>query len=167
LAKLGFNFRFVHRDRNNNILYDSGFLPNHVTDDGFEMLYDVFFRGATAPTAFEIGLAQNSLGKTSSIGDITEVTGTGYSRKAVDRDDTASGFPTLELDQTDMQISSVEVNFENTGETAWDSAEDGFLASTGEVALICYRPLAQTRTLHPGDTLDVTINVKGLHPPEE
>jgi len=166
MRKHGFDFRFVHKDKNGEVLEDSGFMGNHVTDDGFELLYDSFFRGASAPDNFAIGLAQNSLGQTDSLGDVMEVTGTGYERQALER--SAIGFPSLGLDGGDMEIESATVQFENTAEEgAWDSAVDGFLVAEGasiDDALVCYRPLSATRTLQVGDTLDVTIRVKGLQP---
>ena len=166
MRNLGLKYKFVHKDKNGNIKYDSGFLDNHMTNDGVEIMYDVFFREGDAPTGFEIGLAQNNLSQSSSLTDITEVTGTGYSRKTVTRDSTASGFETLVLDGGDMQIESVTVQFENTGSTAWDDALDGFMASTGTGTekLISYRPLSTTRTLQPGDTLDITMQIKGQQP---
>ncbi|SDM20675.1 hypothetical protein [Halarsenatibacter silvermanii] len=156
----GFEFKFIHKNSEGEVLNDSGFLKNHMTDDGFEQMYDVYFRGAAAPASFEIGLAQNSLGQDSSIGDVMEVTGEGYSAEGVSRD--AAGLPSLGLDDGDIQVETATVQFENTGESAWDSAVDGYLASDSE--LVCYRPLSATRTLQPGDTLDVTIRVKGLQP---
>ena len=166
MRNLGFKYKFVHKDKDGNIKHDSGFLDNHMTNDGVEIMYDVFFREGDAPTGFEIGLAQNNLSQSSSLTDITEVTGTGYSRKTVTRDSTASGFETLVLDGGDMQIESVTVQFENTGSTAWDDALDGFMASTGTDTekLISYRPLSTTRTLQPGDTLDITMQIKGQQP---
>ena len=163
--ELGLEFRYEHRNSDGELLSDSGWLENNMTDDGIEEMYDVYFRGAAGPDGgFEIGLNQSNLSQTSSFGDLTEVTGTGYSRKAVSRDNT--GFPTLSLDNGDMQVSTLTVTFENTGGAAWDGAVDGFLNSTdsGGETLICYRPLSATRTLQQGDTLDVTIKIKGDQP---
>ena len=166
--RLGFNFRFVHKDAEGNVIDDSGFLPNHMTDDGIQEMYDVYFRGGSVPdNGFEIGLNTLALAQTSSFVDLVEVAGTGYVRQAVTRDDTASGFPALALDAGDMQIETSTVQFENTGATAWDGAFDGFLNSTDSIdgeTLIAFRPLSATRTLQPGDTLDVTIQVKGQQP---
>jgi len=168
MRKLGFDFRFVHKDSEGNIKENSGWLPNHMTNDGVEEMYDVYFRAASAPdNGFEIGLNTQSLSQTSSFADLVEVTGTGYSRIAVTRDSTSSGFPTLALDNGNMQVETATVTFENTGSSAWDGAVDGFLNSTDSVdgeTLICYRPLSTTRTLQPGDTLEVTIKVKGQQP---
>lgn len=165
---IGFEFRFVHKDAEGNVKYDSGFLPNHMTDDGIQEMYETYFQGDAGPdNGFEIGLNQASLSQTSSFANLNEVTGTGYARKAVTRDGEATGFPTLALDAGDMQIVTCTVTFENTGSTAWDGAVDGFLNSDDSVddeTLICYRPLSATRTLQAGDTLEVTIKVKGEQP---
>jgi len=164
----GVDFRFIHKNGAGVVLFESGWVPNHMTDDGFELLFDVFFRGATAPTSFEIGLASAAISQTDSLENVTELAVQyGYAREGVDRDDTASGFPTLELDGGDMQIESTTVQFENTDETeAWAGATDAFLVGvmTGDDILINYRPLSVTRTLQPNDTLDVTFRVKGEQP---
>lgn len=165
---LGLEFRFVHKNSDGEVKNDSGWLENHMTDDGIQAMYDVYFRGSAGPDGgFEIGLNTQALTQTSSFADLVEVTGTGYGRQAVARDDTASGFPTLALDNGDMEIETTTVTFENTGSSAWDSAVDGFLnsvdATDGEL-LVAFRPLSTTRTLQPGDTLDVTIRIKGLQP---
>ena len=164
--RLGFNFRFVHKDAEGNVIEDSGFLPNHMTDDGIEELYDVYFRGGSVPdNGFEIGLNTQALFQTSSFVDLVEVTGTGYSRQAVTRDNI--GFPTLALDVGNMQIETATVQFANTGESAWNGAVDGFLNSADSIdgeTLVAFRPLSTTRTLQPGDTLDVIIKVKGQQP---
>ena len=168
MRDLGFEFRFVHKDAEGNVKEDSGWLPNHMTDDGIEELYDVYFRGGSVPdNGFEIGLNTASLSQTSSFIDLIEVTGTGYAREAVTRDDTAAGFPTLVLDTGDIQIETLTVTFENTGVSAWDGAVDGFLNSTDSVdgeTLVAFRPLSATRTLQPGDILYVTIKIKGQQP---
>lgn len=166
MRKLGFDFRFIHRDSENKIINDSGFLPNHMTDDGIEEMYAVYFQGAAGPdSGFEIGLNTQSLVQSSSFADLLEVTGDGYARKAVPR--SAVGFPTLALDNGDMEITTHSVTFENTGTAEWSGAVDGFLNSNDSVngnTLVCYRPLSTTRTLFPGDTLEVTIKVKGQQP---
>lgn len=166
--RLGFNFRFVHKDAEGNVIEDSGFLPNHMTDGGIEELYDVYFRGGSVPdNGFEIGLNTLALAQTSSFIELVEVAGTGYVRKAVTRDGTASGFPILALDVGNMQIETATVQFKNTGVSAWDGAVDGFLNSADSIdgeTLVAFRPLSITRTLQPGDTLDVTIKVKGQQP---
>jgi len=167
--KMGFEFRFVQKDNKGNIKNDSGWLENHLTDDGFEEIYEIFFRGDAGPDGgFEIGLNQQSLTQSSSFADLVEVTGDGYSREAVTRDDTASGFPSLGLNaDNDMEIESTTVTFENTGTANWDAAVDAFLNSAdstdGEI-LIAYRPLSADRTLQPGETIDVAIRITGKQP---
>jgi len=162
----GFDFKFEHIDKDGDSLYDSGWLPNHMTDDGFELMYDVFFRDATAPTKFMIGLNTANLSQTNSLTDLSEVSGTGYSLQDVARSGAADGFPTLELDSNDMQITSTKVTFENTHESeGWTIATDAFLLADLETnVLMCYRPLTADRKLFPGDKLYVTIKVKGGQP---
>lgn len=166
MKQIGFDFAFTHTDARGNVLYESGWLPNHMTDDGFQLMYDVFFRGASAPTKFMIGLNTANLSQTDSLGDLSQVSGGGYALQDVLRDASADGFPTLALDGGDMQLTSTTVQFENThGSEAWTGAVDAFLlADLATDVLICYRPLSTTRTLHPGDKLDVTIKIKGEQP---
>lgn len=168
MQNLGLLYKFVHKDKDGNIIEESDWLENHITDDGLEQLYDVYFRGAAAPDSdFEVGLNTLSLAQTSSYVDLTEVTGTGYAREALTRDSTATGFPTLTLDSGDMQVTSATVTFENTGSSAWDEAVDGFLVSNdvGDgYVLISFRPLSTARTLQSGDTLEITVVIKGTQP---
>ena len=166
MRDLGLEYKFIHKNEDDEVLYNSGWLKNDMTDDGLEEMYDVYFRGESAPDSpFEIGLNNDSLSQTSSFEDLTEVTGTGYSRPIIERNTT--GFPTLALDNTDMQVTTKTVTFENTGSSAWTEAVDGFLLSNDSgngYRLISFKALSAPRTLQPGDTLDVTINIKGTQP---
>ncbi len=161
--RMGFDFKFIHTNKDGEVLYDSGFQPNQMSDDGFESMFDVFFRDATPPTGFEIGLTTSNPSKDDSIGDLNEVSGTNYSRQTVEKNST--GFPTLGLDVGDIQIETKQVEFENTNpSTAWDTATDGFLSavmSGTDDVFVCWKALSVNRTLQPGDKLHVIIKQKG------
>jgi hypothetical protein len=168
--QLGFDYRFIHKNHNKEILYDSGWEPNQMCDDGFEHMFDVFFRGATAPTNFKVGLTSVAPSQSDSYADLTQVTGDGYAEESLTCDNT--GFPTLQLDSGNMEIISAEVEFENTNANignpsyAWDTATDAYLASvtSGSSIFISWKALSISRTLMPGDTLAVIIRQKGLQP---
>lgn len=164
--RFGFDFRIIHKNPNKDVIYDSGWTPNQVSNDGFEHIFDTFFRGATAPTSFKIGLLTANVTQASVYTDLVALapTGTGYAEQALTRNNT--GFPTLTLDPPstgDMQITSAEVTFENTGGTNWTTVTHAYLASvTGASGVfISWETLSLSRTLGPGDTLGVVIRQKG------
>ena len=169
--EFGFLFKYEHYNKDGELVWSQDWSPNQFSDDGFEHMFDLYFRGATAPTGFEIGLTGSAPLQDDSIAQIgtKEIDNAteGYARQGVDRDDTASGFPTLALDGGDMQIESTTVQFENTdGSVAWDGATHAFLTAVmaGDDIFVCWQALSTTRTLQPGDKLNVTIKAKGKQP---
>lgn len=170
--QLGFDFKYTHKDHTGKILYNSDWLPNQVADDGFEQIFDVFFRGATNPASFKIGLTTTDPNRTDSYGDLDQVSGIGYSEASLTRD--VTGFPYLQETEGDIEIRTREVEFENasvnTGDPAdaWDTATNAYIASVigGSSTFIAWRALSASRTLMPGDVLTVTVRQKGLMPTE-
>ncbi len=173
--RMGFEFRFVHTNKNGEVLYDSGFQPNQMADEGFEQMFDVYFREGAAPEKFQIGLATVNPAQTTTLLTVAEVsnTGDGYERQDVLRDNSADGFPTLALDDDNMQIESKMVEFENVGSGAWDTATDGFLTAVMDEdypddnndKFVCWKALTVGRILQIGDKLNVQIKQKGKQPP--
>jgi len=161
--RFGFDFRIIHKNPNKEVIYDSGWTPNQVSDDGFEHIFDTFFRAATAPTSFKIGLLTSNVNQASSYNDLVALapTGTGYAEQALTRNNT--GFPTLTLASGDMQLISAEVTFENTGGSNWTTVTHAYLSSVtgGSGVFISWEALSLSRTLGPGDTLGVIIRQKG------
>ena len=153
----------TYTDTYNNALYDQG----------EQDILEVFFRGATAPTGFVIGLLNTSYSLTETHGmanitanELTDVTAPGYSvRKALTRD--ATGWPTSALNGGDWQITSSQQTWTATG--AW-SATAGFIFlnaggtttpgnTTGR--LLAVAAISPTRQLQAvDDTLRVTYNIK-------
>lgn len=166
---MGFDFKFEHLDKNGNVKYSSEWLPNQLSDEGFEQMFDIYFRGqATVPNNFQVGLAASNPSQTTTIATVDEVSGAGYERQDVNRDDSSDGFPGLGLDtDDDMMISATQVTFENTSTTTpWTTATDGFISAvmSGTDKFVCWRGLGVTRTLEPGDELRVTMRQKGIQP---
>lgn len=162
---LGCNWRFVHTNGSGDVLYDSGWKPNQMGSEGIEQMYDIYFRGkSTVPSKFQIGLLKSAPNKSSTVASLSEVTGTGYARKDVERSNT--GFPTLALDGGDMQVTSKEVTFKNTGSTAWAGATHGFMSAvtSGGDKFVGWNSLIVSRVLQPNDELHVMIQLKGQQP---
>ncbi len=169
--ELGFDFKFTHKNSKGEVVYNSEWLPNQVSDDGFKHIFDTFFRNATAPTSFKIGLLQADAAQDDSYGDLAQVTGEGYAEGALTRNNT--GFPFLALaGDNNMEIRTDNVTFENTdintGDPAyaWDEATHAYLASVtgGSSIFIAWRALSTPRILMPGDVLSVSVRQKGLQP---
>jgi hypothetical protein len=155
--------RFI--DRADNALYDVG----------EQDILEVYFRAATAPTGFYMGLLKStySIVETHTMvtvapatNELTNASDGGYSaRLALTRDNT--GWPTSALNGGDWQISSAQVTWTATG--AWtDTAGFLFLVAGGAATvgdttgkLLAVAALSPTRQLQAsGDTLKVTYNVK-------
>ena len=105
---------------------------NGLMDQGESNLLDAYFRGKNVPTTFYLGLGYHdetppSLpAEGSTLADITEEDGDGYSRIEVERSEI--GFPTLQQDvDGDYYVVSKQVTFQNTGTTDWSPINYLFL----------------------------------------
>jgi hypothetical protein len=148
---------------------------NQLYDQGEQDVLEVFFRNATVPTGFNIGMAKTTyvILETDTMTEIaaSELTNArcgGYSiRKAVTRDNT--GWPTSALAAGDWQVTSLEVTWTATG--AWlDTAGFMFLMSGGTTTpanatgrIMAVAPMSPTRQLQAvNDNVKVTYNLKLL-----
>ncbi len=171
VREFGFMFKYEHFNKDGELLWSQDWSPNQFTDDGFESMFDLYFRDEAAPTGFKVGLVKTgeALSQDDSIGDVVEPdnAGEGYARQSLDRDE--YGFVTLALDNNDMQIVSDTVQFHNTdGAVAWEAVIEAFLEAemAGTNVLVCWQELSTTRTLQPGDKMNVTMKMKGKQPTE-
>lgn len=134
-------------------------------DEGEQLILDVFFRGATPPAGFYLGLCNVSGGvanmaETLTLATLTgEASGNGYARQAIERNST--GWPTLALDSGDYQVTSSEETFTASGGSI-GPANVAFLATTADNTgkLLCAADLSTPRTLASGESLKVTTKVK-------
>lgn len=134
-------------------------------DEGEQLILDVFFRGATPPAGFHLGLCNVSGGvanmaETLTLATLTgELSGNGYSRQAIERNST--GWPSLALDAGDYQATSSEETFTAAGGSI-GPGNVAFLATTSDNTgkLLCAVDLSTPRTLANGESLKVTYKVK-------
>lgn len=124
---------------------------------GLQHLLELLSARQTVPANYYIGLATDaSLAENAALTDITEVSGTGYGRQTIAV--STVGFPTSQTAGTnDWQTILKQVTFSAGGD--WTGAKTWFLttaASGTSGVLVASGPLADTRTLHNGDTLKVT-----------
>lgn len=144
------------------LLAEQPFTENALADEGEENILDVYFRAATAPTTFYLGLLNSTPTDTTTLATMTaEPSGNGYSRQQIERNST--GWPTLALDGGDFRaVASVET-FTAAGGTI-GPVTYAFLctnAATGTSGkFLVYNALSSSRTLNDGDSLDVTMRVK-------
>jgi hypothetical protein len=173
--EFGFDFKFVHKNYDNNIIYVSDWEPNAVSNEGFKHIFDTYFRNNTSltesPVSFKVGLTiadATHPNQTSSYAQVANVQPNnsleGYIEQPLSRNDI--GFTNLTLDSGDMQITAAIVTFSNTetlGGVTWEPVVSAYLAAIGatETYFISFKALAVTRTLQPGDSLDVIIRQKG------
>lgn len=142
-------------------LADQMFTPNALADEGEQSMLDVYFRGATAPTAFYIALYNDTPVDTDTMASLAgEPSGSGYARQLVERSNT--GFPTLALDSGDFRaVSSVETFTASGGSIGPVTHACLVTAATGTGGLhIAYNALSTSRTLASGESLDVTYRIK-------
>jgi hypothetical protein len=144
------------------LLRDQPWEQNALADEGEQDLLAVYFRAATAPTTFYVGLLNSTPTDTTTLATMTaEPSGSGYARQQCTRD--ATGFPTLALDGGDYMLTSAVKTFTAAGGTI-GPVTYSFLctnaASGTSGKFLCYTALSATRTMLDTDSLDVTTRVK-------
>lgn len=163
-------------DKDGNLKWSED-CPNALMDEGEFAILDIAFRGGTAPSNWFIGLMKSTLSalpaETSTLAtlnsagpyELTNASDPGYSaRQQVNRDATASGWPTLALDTGDYKITSKTVSWTASGNWS-DTIRWMFLTTVGTVGettgkLISLSQLSADRTLLNGDTLNITYSLK-------
>lgn len=134
-------------------------------DEGEQFMLDVFYRGATPPTEFYLGLCNVSGGVANMAETLTlatlsgEPSGNNYSRNLIER--SATGFPTLALDNGDYQVVSGAERFTASGGSI-GPVNVAFLATTSDNTgkLLTAVDLSGARTMADGESLDVTEAIK-------
>lgn len=149
--------------------------PNAVYDEGEQLILDLALRGASLSGWF-MGLLKSTLGasppaETTTLSGLTLATnepasGTepGYSRQAISRDATASGWPTLVLDSGDYRATSKVCSWNASGNWA-GTIRFMFLTTEGTTGsssgkLVSIAQLSTDRVLVSGDRLDITYSIK-------
>jgi hypothetical protein len=163
-------------DKDGNLKWSED-AQNALMDEGEFAILDIALRGGTAPANWFIGLMKNTLtvlpAETSTLAslntagpyELTNASDAGYSaRQQVNRDATASGWPTLSLNGGDYQATSKTVTWTATGNWA-DTVRWLFLTTIVTVGdttgkLISLAQLSADRTLLSGDSLNITYNLK-------
>ncbi len=127
--------------------------------DGLQFILEVTFtEEQSVPANFYIGLATDvSLSETASLGDQTEVSGTGYARQAVASDNV--DIVSAATGTNDYKVTTKTVMFTAGG--TWTGAKTVFLATTlnDTGVLIASAALSETRTLEDTDTLTIAIQI--------
>ncbi len=128
-----------------------------VHQEGLQFILEVVFsEEQSVPTNFYAGLCTDaSLAENASLGDQTEVTGTGYSRIAIPS--SAVGFTSASAGTNDWKVTTLEIIFTAGG--TWTGAKTAFLATTSDDTgkLILSEQLSETRTLVNNGTLSHTF----------
>lgn len=133
----------------------------HATDRGHQEMLDEYFRAATAPSNFLVALVNDTVVGTDDWADISaqQQTGTGYSQQAINRDGTASGWPTLALDSSEMQIIGKQVTFTATGADWIATTAIVVLANLATDRLLLYSNIPSI-TLGNGESILATPKFK-------
>lgn len=154
---------FRHFDKDGELIWEALDQKNDPADEGEYAMLDVFLRNGTAPAGFYLRLFNDTPVKTDTLGDLTgEPTGDyGYAAKAVARDATGAGWPTIALDLQNYMATSLTVTFTASGGVIGPVIYM-VLATTSDNTgkLIGFVALSTTRTLADGESLQCTYKVK-------
>jgi hypothetical protein len=127
--------------------------------EGLQYLLEVAFtEEQSAPANFYVGLCTDAaLAEDASLGDQTEVTGTGYARQTVASDNV--DITSATAGTADRKVTTAEVTFTAGG--TWDGAVTAFLCTTVDDTgkLLASQQLSETRTLNDGDTLTLAFEI--------
>lgn len=149
--------RFVHRSAAGAVLWESGWLPNALMNEGEKNILDAYLRGQNVPTAFFLRLFADTPQETDSLASLTNEPGglLGYAPIQIER--SAVGWPTLDNSGGDFQAQSKTVTFRATG--SWPSVTHAVLATSSDNSglLIDSTALSQSRTLRSGQALDISL----------
>ena len=129
----------------------------YFTDEGHEHLLGAVFKNDTEG-AFYAALYNDTVIGTETIATIqNEQTGTGYAQAAITQD--ATGFPTLALDSSEMQIETKTVTF-TASSTDWIAVTAICLCvDLATDKIIAYANLS-TITVGNGDSIDFIFKLK-------
>jgi hypothetical protein len=142
-------------------LLAQGWVLNSLADSGEQLMLDATWRQGTRPTTGIFGALFNDTPvDTDTIGTLTgEPAGNGYARLTWANNST--DFPTLALDSGDYKLTGVQKTYTASGGTIGPVTYLCFVStSSGAGSLYAYMPLAATRTLLAGDSLNVTPALK-------
>lgn len=151
--------RFVHRDAQGEVLWESGWTPNELADEGEKLILDVFLRAAAAPASFRVRLFGDTPVDTDSLASLQNEPGgnTGYVPPTINRDATVDGWPTLDNIGGDFFATSRTMTFRATGPGQYPLIRNAALCTTSDNTgkLIDYTALSDPRSLKSGETIDV------------
>lgn len=146
-------WKFTHR-RNGEIIWQSDWIENALTDEGEEAILNTFFaKTVSPPTNFYIGMVNDTPAETDTLASLTGEPSTGgYARKVVT-------FSAAAIDAGDYQAQSTTVNFAPSGASIGPVTHQFLtdVVSGTSGLLIAYVALGATRTILEGDDLDVAI----------
>lgn len=149
-------WKFSHF-RRGELLWESDWQENFLTDEGEQDMLEVYFRAGSAPTNFYMGLINDSgIAETDTLATMAgEPSGSGYSRQL-------TTFGATALNSGDYQTVGTQETFTASGGTIGpvDHAFITDVASGTAGQLLVVSPLAATRTLLDGDSLLATVTLK-------
>lgn len=134
----------------------------HATDRGHQEMMSVYLQNTTAPSDFYVALVNDTVVGTDDWADISAnvQTGTGYSAQTINRDATASGWPTgPTLDSSEMMITGKQVTFTATGADWIATTAICVVANMATDRLIMYANIASI-TLGNGESIQATPKFK-------
>lgn len=137
-------------------------MSDELNTEGLKWLLEGMFPQSQAPPAnFYLGLCEDaSVAEDASLGDLTELSGNGYSRQVIPAG-SVTGFTSSVAGTNDWKITTITVEFEASG-GAWNGAQHCFLGTTSDDSgvLVASAALSAIRTLQDGDKLQVSMVIQ-------
>ena len=134
----------------------------HFTDRGHQEMMSVYFQATTAPSQFLATLVNDTVVGTDDWSDVSGnvQTGTGYAAAVINRDATASGWPTgPALDSSEMMITSKTVTFTATAANWIATTAICLCADMSTDRLIAYTNITSV-TVANGESLSAIFKPK-------
>lgn len=150
-------WRFTHKNKDGDILWQSDWQSNFLTDEGEEHILNCYFsQSGTVPAAFYIGLIDDStIAETDTLATMVgEPSGNGYARQATTFSDASFVGGDYEAPSTTETFTASGGSIGPVDHAIITDASSG----TGGL-LIIVSPLSQSRTLSDGDSLEVDVDV--------
>lgn len=157
-------WEFTHRDARGRIIWHA-IEHNGLSNVGQQRLLEVYFKDATEPSSYYLGLADSTSTCSVAKADSTataftaEPSTNGYARVNITRDGT--GFPTSGLSSGDWHVVTKTATFTASG-GSWGPVYCAVLATSSDNTgdFLAWAALSTGRTLASGETLDASLDIK-------
>jgi hypothetical protein len=137
-------------------------MAGQFTQAGLQLIFDVFFRGATAPTGFAVRLVNDTVLITDNWADVSAnelPSAGGYTTGGYALNKDATDFPTLVNDGNDVRLDTKEVSWTATADWATAVTAVCLVADMATDQLVAFENISSVQPQN-GDTVAWTVKMK-------